>query len=151
MHVPEILSDMDMPSCDGINTWFISKFAAEAGLKAVLSGIGADEIFGGYPSFRRMKVASFLQRLPSSSFMPIEKAQLQKLNRISYLRMSGIRGLYLFLRGHFTPVQIAEQTGAYEKDVWDILTDMPASPVFTGIGSKNNAAWMEFNLYMQYK
>ena len=148
-HFPEILRAMDMPSCDGINTWFISKYAAEAGLKAVLSGIGADELFGGYPSFRRMRAAYTLQRLPFASFKPIEKAQLHKLNRISYLRMSGIRGLYLFLRGHFTPIQIAEQTGAYEKEVWDILLDMPASPVITGTGFKNTAAWMEFNLYMQ--
>ena len=147
-HFPEILRAMDMPSCDGINTWFISKYAVQAGLKGVLSGIGADELFGGYPSFRRMKVASFLQSLPTYSFRPIEK-RLKKLNRISYLRLSGIRGLYLFLRGHFTPVQIAEQTGAYEKEVWSILADMPASPVFKGLGSKNTAGWMEFNLYMQ--
>ena len=148
-HFPEILRAMDMPSCDGINTWFISKFAAEAGLKAVLSGIGADELFGGYPSFRRMKAASLIQQLPVFSFKLAEKTQVKKLNRISYLRLNGIRGLYLFLRGHFTPVQIAKQTGAYEKEVWDILADMPASPEFTRIGFKNTAAWMEFNLYMQ--
>ncbi len=40
-----------MPTTDGINTWFISKYAHEDGLKAVLSGIGGDELFGGYPSF----------------------------------------------------------------------------------------------------
>ncbi len=148
-HFPEILRAMDMPSCDGINTWFISKYASEAGLKAVLSGIGADELFGGYPSFGRMKTATLLQHLPSASFRLAEKSHLPKLNRIAYLRLNGIRGLYLFLRGHFTPIQIAEQTGAYEKEVWDILADMPASPVFTGLGSKNIAAWMEFNLYMQ--
>lgn len=48
---PGIIKAMDLPGCDGINTWFISKYAKEAGLKAVLSGVGGDELFGGYPSF----------------------------------------------------------------------------------------------------
>ncbi|RYZ25499.1 MAG: asparagine synthase (glutamine-hydrolyzing), partial [Chitinophagaceae bacterium] len=37
---PAIMAAMDLPSNDGINTWFISKYAKEAGLKAVLSGLG---------------------------------------------------------------------------------------------------------------
>lgn len=148
-HFPQILQAMDMPSCDGINTWFISKFAHEAGLKAVLSGIGADEIFGGYPSFARMKTAILLQHLPTVSFKLAEKTHLHKLKRLSYLRLEGIRGLYLFLRGHYIPAEIAAQTGAYEKEVWDILSAMPASPVLRGLGPKNTAGWMEFNIYMQ--
>ncbi|RZL98662.1 MAG: asparagine synthase (glutamine-hydrolyzing), partial [Pedobacter sp.] len=43
-----ILAAVDQPSNDCINSWFVSKYAKESGLKAVLSGIGADEIFGGY-------------------------------------------------------------------------------------------------------
>ncbi len=54
---PAILASMDMPSCDGVNTWFISKYANKHGLKAVLSGIGGDELFGGYPSFTRISIA----------------------------------------------------------------------------------------------
>ena len=52
-YLPGILDAMDQPSNDGINTWFISKYAKENGLKAVLSGIGGDELYGGYPSFRQ--------------------------------------------------------------------------------------------------
>ena len=42
---------MDLPTVDGINTWFVAKAAREAGIKVALSGLGADECFGGYPSF----------------------------------------------------------------------------------------------------
>ena len=49
--IPKILNAMDQPSIDGVNTWFASKVAAERGYKVALSGIGADEIFSGYPSF----------------------------------------------------------------------------------------------------
>ncbi len=49
--LPAILDAMDLPSIDGINTWFVAKAAREAGIKVALSGLGADECFGGYPSF----------------------------------------------------------------------------------------------------
>jgi asparagine synthase (glutamine-hydrolysing) len=50
--LPKILHAMDQPSIDGINTWFVSKAARELGLKVAVSGLGGDELFGGYPSFR---------------------------------------------------------------------------------------------------
>ncbi|MEJ7610088.1 MAG: asparagine synthase (glutamine-hydrolyzing) [Ferruginibacter sp.] len=148
-HFPSILAAMDMPSCDGINTWFISKFAAAEGLKAVLSGIGADELFGGYPSFRRMKTALAIQRLPAALLKNASNAKLKKLSRLAYLRIEGIRGIYLFLRGHFTPVQIAGQVGGYEKEIWNLLENMPVSQMPSNLGPGNIAGSMEFNLYMQ--
>lgn len=49
--LPAIMDAMDLPTIDGINTWFVAKAAHQAGVKVALSGLGADECFGGYPSF----------------------------------------------------------------------------------------------------
>ena len=46
-----ILSEMDQPTTDGVNTYLVSGAAASLGLKAVLSGLGGDELYGGYPGF----------------------------------------------------------------------------------------------------
>jgi asparagine synthase (glutamine-hydrolysing) len=50
--LPQILDAMDQPTIDGLNTWFVSKAARELGLKVAISGLGGDELFGGYPSFQ---------------------------------------------------------------------------------------------------
>ena len=42
--LPAIMGAMDQPSIDGVNTWFVSKAAREAGLKVALSGLGGDEL-----------------------------------------------------------------------------------------------------------
>jgi asparagine synthase (glutamine-hydrolysing) len=49
--LPFALNAMDQPTVDGINTFVISRVGASLGLKVLLTGIGGDEIFGGYTTF----------------------------------------------------------------------------------------------------
>jgi asparagine synthase (glutamine-hydrolysing) len=50
--LPDVLAAMDQPTVDGFNTYFVARAASRAGLKVALSGLGGDELFGGYASFR---------------------------------------------------------------------------------------------------
>jgi asparagine synthase (glutamine-hydrolysing) len=52
--LPQALDAIDQPTFDGVNTWFVSQAAREAGLTVALAGTGGDEVFGGYPSFREI-------------------------------------------------------------------------------------------------
>jgi asparagine synthase (glutamine-hydrolysing) len=50
--VPAAVAALDQPSADGVNTFVVSRAVAQDGIKVVLSGLGGDEVFGGYPGFR---------------------------------------------------------------------------------------------------
>lgn len=50
--LPRIIEAMDQPTIDGVNTYFVSKITRQSGTIVALSGIGGDELFGGYSSFR---------------------------------------------------------------------------------------------------
>ena len=64
--VQEAVQKMDVPSVDAINTFIVSKKVADLGIKVALSGLGSDELFGGYPSFRDVPRLRLLSMLPKA-------------------------------------------------------------------------------------
>jgi asparagine synthase (glutamine-hydrolysing) len=119
--LPKILTVMDQPSIDGINTYFVSKAAAERGAKVALSGLGGDELFGSYPSFQD------IPRWVKASWLPGRIPGLGKLARrlISPLlsadaspKLAGMfeyggtyPGAYLLRRGLFMPWELKTLLG----------------------------------------
>jgi asparagine synthase (glutamine-hydrolysing) len=147
--LPRALAAMDQPSIDGLNTWFVSRLAREAGLKAVLSGTGGDELFCGYPHFQRAGLLTRLAALGSlfrglDGVLPPLPGRLRKL---PFLALHRNLGWYGAIRGLFTPMEVARLTGAAYGEVMAVADSLapeppPRSPV-------DLLSRYELNFYLQ--
>ena len=111
-----MVNAMDQPSIDGANTYFVAREASKLGLKVALSGLGGDEVFGGYSSFRQIPLlvnllrwvpyGEFVGRLLRRSASPF----LTKLISPKYLSLleygGNYSGAYLLRRGLFMPWEL---------------------------------------------
>ncbi len=86
--LPRAFAAMDQPTLDGINTYVVSNVVRAQGTKVVLSGLGGDELFAGYPSFRRARTLSRYSLIP----VPVRRVTARVV-----ANMGGIRGAKMAL------------------------------------------------------
>ncbi len=145
----DAMQAMDQPTLDGINTYFISMYAKAYGLKAVLSGLGADELFGGYPSFQQQKKMQFVEKMPSGFLRGLQQFPDHRVRKLSYVGLQNSAAEYLSYRGIFTPVSVASLLDTTEKEIEYDLQELSAYYPVQELKNGNRISWLETNFYMQ--
>jgi len=122
---------MDQPTIDGVNTWFVSKATSELGLKVAISGLGGDELFGGYANFQDVP------RFVRTMYLP---ARVPGLGRA--LRRASGPVLARVPRAHPKLAGLAEYGGSYPRAYmlkrglfmpWELDAILPADVVRDGL------------------
>jgi asparagine synthase (glutamine-hydrolysing) len=115
--IPDAMRAMDLPTMDGINTFFVSRETRRAGVKVALSGLGGDEVFAGYSTFRTVprmeRFAQLWKHLPgavrnpfASAFVALAPANDKNRKLASLVRNNGrVLHPYFLNRMLFTPSQ----------------------------------------------
>ncbi len=119
--IEKLFHAMDQPTIDGVNSYLVSRAAASIGAKVALSGLGGDEIFGGYPSFaqipRLVSATRPLQMAPlggvlGKGFRVVGARLLRERTSPKYaslLEYGGTYGgAYLLRRGLFMPWELPQ-------------------------------------------
>jgi asparagine synthase (glutamine-hydrolysing) len=131
----EAVASFDQPSMDGINTYFVSWAARQAGLKVALSGLGSDELFGGYRSFLATSQVTRLATVARAVPKILRKLTTTGIKRSKVYRGSPdafrkafsawldpdlLPSPYFFTRALFTPQTVATRLGD-DSEMWDAM------------------------------
>jgi asparagine synthase (glutamine-hydrolysing) len=121
------LASADRPSVDGLNTYIISGALKRAGATVAFSGLGADELFGGYANFRRVRRLAPLLRsvaaLPARSRRAVVGAVIGMFPRRYHTRirsLAGNSGRYIDLAielKQFLPADVLGSLGLHAADL----------------------------------
>jgi asparagine synthase (glutamine-hydrolysing) len=103
-----VIRRLDAPSADAINSYLVSQAVAATKIKAVLSGTGADEMFGGYPSFQRvpsaLRAAKWLAPvLPVTAMAAATVADWRARKLQHFATTPDVTSAYRAVRGNFMP------------------------------------------------
>jgi asparagine synthase (glutamine-hydrolysing) len=159
--IPDALGAMDLPTMDGVNTFFVSREARKASVKVALSGLGGDEVFAGYSSFRTVpRMERFLQRwnsVPrllraplSSMFSRLAPASDQNRKLLSLTHGNGsIAHPYFLSRMLFIP-ELVELLSPGSKRVEESASESQQSTVrlASGLDPVNRVSYLESRCYM---
>jgi asparagine synthase (glutamine-hydrolysing) len=149
--IPKLLEAMDQPTVDGVNTYFVSRAARQLGLKVVLSGLGGDEIFFGYPHYRSlvtgagalggyMQSSAWMQHLLAYGAAAYGRVWgAEKWQRFDYVADRSIdEAMYLLVRGLFPPRYVCDLLGTSESQLKAALDESFAvTPAFRKNGHVN--------------
>lgn len=152
--VEAFLAAVDQPGNDGFNTWCVSKLASRCGMKVVLSGLGGDELLGGYQSFRQVPRFRLAHRLlgplrPVAGWAAERCAPGSRWRRTGpFLRGSGSwTEAFHVQRGIFTPDEAARlvehMTGLKPHPDWQ------GEPCPHGLEGREAVGWLELSRYMR--
>jgi len=118
----DLFATMDQPTIDGVNTYFVAREASALGLKVALSGLGGDEMFGGYDTFRQVPaLVHALGWLPGLKTIGtgLRTVSAPFMSRFAPPKTAGILEFgtrygdaYLLRRGLFMPWELPELLGA---------------------------------------